>query len=715
MASSLPSWITSEHQQVLRDAIDHASQTLSQNLRPEDYFLLPLILLGGAYIYNKGSVLPKGGNSFDYKLFEKPQELMNGGIVHQKSTRNVAEKIKETNADLVIFWGSQSGVAEGFAHRLTREFKHRFKLNALVADLSDYEPETIAQIPRSKLAIFVMSTYGEGDPSDNSEEFVAWVKSSKCGRASLSEMRFAAFGCGNRNYRFYNKVIDDVVAAVEGSGAVALLPTGKGDEAARTTQEDFLEWKEKLFSVLKSKLKLEEHEMGYEAGVDVVFEDQAGDANMEEAPLAPKTGKNSPIVAAPLSMRKEIASYGEQNRSCVHVELDLSKHRQVKYKTGDHIAVWPVNAAEDVDALLNILGLAARKYATIRISPRVTGDSDKLKVPSSTTVEALLKHHLEIAAAVPRETVLFLSEFAPTEKIKAELIRIAKDKNAYATFLESNYLTLSRLLAYTMTIDPSVVSWSNLPLSFVIDVLPAMKPRTYSIASSPAISPRTISLTVSVKPTELLTQPDTTIPGLASTFLSKTPTITPGQEMDTSLAASSNIHVQIRPSTFKLPFSLNVPVIMVAAGSGIAPFRAFIQDRAHVASVGRDVAPMMLFFGCQGEGDYLYRDQLMELQKGPLKGKLDLIPAFSRGGKGKKASKEYVDKKVASRAADLGHLLLDDNGASFYICGAATMAKSVREVVRGIVKESKGWTDDEAENWRLGRKKDNRWFEDVWS
>lgn len=94
--------------------------------------------------------------------------------------------------DIVIFWGSQSGTAEGLAHRLARDCRSRFGLDALLADLSDYDPESFANLPSANLAIFIVSTYGEGDPSDNATAFLSWLETNKT--VQFQSLRYVAFG-----------------------------------------------------------------------------------------------------------------------------------------------------------------------------------------------------------------------------------------------------------------------------------------------------------------------------------------------------------------------------------------------------------------------------------------------------------------------------------------------------------------------------------------
>ncbi|KAF9872150.1 NADPH cytochrome p450 [Colletotrichum karsti] len=699
------SYLNSTHTHLLMDALE----VLTKKVSYDDYLILPLVLLLSLYVFNRGSILPKS-DPYHHKWFWKPQDGMLHDASPSKRTRNIAEKIKESSFDVVIFWGSQSGTAEAFAHRLARDFYRRFRLKALVADISDYDPDTITLIPESTLCIFIVSTYGEGDPSDNAQDFITWATSAT--GVSLEHLQYAAFGCGNSNYRYYNKVVDDVVAALSKFRANAVVSAGKGNEATRTTEEDFVEWKDELFKTLTSSFGYKEYDVDYEPSVDVVYADPKKDTPHIGQPHYKATSKkaatqNSAVVSAPIKAMRELVRYDGQGRSVIDLEVDFSASPEVKYKTGDHIAIWPVNPEDEINSLFELLGLKRRKKEVIEIIPKSAEEKDT-KVPSPTTIQVLFQHYLEICAPVPRESALSLIQFAPTEKMKTELRAIGKTRETYATFLEMNHITLARLLRHTVSIDPSA-EWTTLPLSFVVDILPAIQPRLYSISSSRITSPRHVSLTVSVKPSQLVANPGTTISGLTSTYLSRlklTQSSSHGQ-LDTK---TPTVYAQIRGSTFKLPVLPSVPLIMVAAGTGIAPFRAFLRERARLASVGKDVGNMTLFFGCQSEADYLYHDEISEMVAGPLNGKLEVTTAFSRGS----GTKMYVQHRLQARGEDVGRLLLEKD-AAFYICGAANMAKAVGGVVRDIVKQAKSWDDSQVEDWRQERKRSKRWFEDVWS
>ena len=669
----------------------------------DDYLALALLALGGAGFLTKGSLWDRP-DPYHYKWFERPQEALLGGNAAQRETRNIAQKLEETERDVVIFWGSQSGTAEGFANRLARDCHRRLKLDAVVADLSDYDHDTIALIPETKMVIFLVSTFGEGDPSDNTADFLSWLRSAK---VSLKNVRYAAFGLGNSNYKYYNKVVDIVVDALNDFGAQSLLPVGKADDAVGMTEEDFLDWKEKLFQMFCNNLGMKEHEPEYEASIKIVEDNSMDTIDLFHGEPVPHklvkkvAAATSAVGALPIKESRELFAGPSAKRSCIHMELDLSKTPEIKYKTGDHLAVWPINPTEEVNLLLHILGLESRQTLPLTILSLDPANT-KVQVPTPTTALALFQQYLEICAPVSRETVLALSQFAPSTESKSLLLSLGT-KEAYTTFLASNRITFARLLQHVAP------AWPSLPLSFVIESLSPMAPRYYSISSSSVVSPRIASLTAVVSNTPLLSNTSISIPGLTTSYLaalatSSTPAAYPFVEDGTKL------HAQIRRSTFKLPVNTTLPTIMVAAGTGIAPFRAFLQEKARLKTMGKEIGPIILFFGSRDESEYLYREEIEALATETLKDELTIITAFSRvPGQ----SKIYVQDRVLEHQERVCRLILEEDAVVF-LCGSSSMAREVGLRVGECVKHVKAWNDVELKAWSERQKKTKRWQEDVW-
>ncbi|GJD03698.1 NADPH--cytochrome P450 reductase [Colletotrichum higginsianum] len=667
---------------------------------------------------------------YEYIWYEKPQQDAAGGSsAASKKSRNIAERLEELGKDVVVFWGSQSGTAEGFANRLARELHQRFHLDAMSADLSDYDAETVAQIPQTKLAVFVLSTYGEGDPSDNTGPFWDWL--TKLQGRPLASLRYAAFGLGNSNYRYYNKVVNVVDRALEGCGASRLAPVGRADDAQGATEEDFLAWKDDLYKVLRETLSLQEHEVVHEPSLAVVEDESLEPQDLhvgEPVHLIEGSGKSSANSAIrPLKIKKAYSLFsspggGGGGRGCLHLDLDLGGNSQLTYKTGDHLAIWPINPDQEVERLLHVLGLADRR--SVPISINALDAAVKVRIPTPTNVETLFRYYLEICAAVPRDAVRGLAQFAPSPGAKEFLLNLGREKENYATFIASNHLTVGKLLELANAADGNhaASAWTGIPLSYLIETLPRSQPRYYSISSSSVVSPKAPSITVAVSDTPLPASPSTAIPGLTTNYLqalsrslqdSQTTRQTEG--MSYALSGPSNalegghVYAHIRRSKFKLPMLSSHPLVMVAAGTGLAPFRAFITERLRLQSIGKDVGRMMLFFGCQRpDDDFIYREELEQMER-DLDGKLKIVTAFSRQEGSRKV---YVQDRVLEFGGEVTGLL--EEGASLYMCGRASMAREVGKTLGDVVKESKGWNDAQVKDWSEGLKRNRKWQEDVW-
>jgi NADPH-ferrihemoprotein reductase len=676
-----------------------------------------LAVLGGvSATYLTRGLLWDKPDPYHHLWFERPQ-LKNGGQLGSanKETRDIAQKLEETGKNVVVFWGSQSGTAEGFAHRLAREISIRWGQEAMTADLSDYDPATISGIPNAKLAIFVVSTYGEGDPSDNTAEFWSWI--SKASEISLVNLRYAAFGLGNTNYKFYNRVVDVVVEGLEKFGAQALMPVGKANDAEGATEEDFMAWKEDLFKVFKEKLGFEEAEAKYIPSLKVEEDESLepidlhhGEPNNRNE--APKTAAQSSAVRT-LDISESRELFTASDRHCLHMDVDLSSQPELSYKTGDHLAIWPGNPDTEVERLLDVLGISSRRDIPLGI--KALDPATKITIPTPTSAIALFRYYLEICAPVNRDNVRDLAQFAPTPEAKTYLQNLGKDKETYSTFINRTHINIGRLLQ----ISSPNQTWSSLPLSYLIETLPHIKPRFYSISSSSVVSPRKPSITAIVSTSPLPENPTELIHGVTSNYLLAISQQSKSQPHPGGITYHLNgpgdtlqggkIFAHIRRSKFKLPVMGKTPLVMVAAGTGLAPFRAFLSERCQMLKIGKEVGPMILFFGCRNPNeDYIYREELEEMQTA-LGDRLRIVTAFSRL---QGSPRQYVQDRVAELGEDVVKLI--DEGGNFYVCGRAGMAREVERAVAGSMRAMKAWSEDEVNSWSKAIKKKNKWQEDVW-
>ncbi|KAL4819013.1 hypothetical protein BDW67DRAFT_173895 [Aspergillus spinulosporus] len=702
--------------------------TLQTQPNTIDYIALTFLSLVAGTFLTRG-ILWDQPNPYRHLLYERPQLKHGIGTAasNRQQTRNIARRLEETNSPIVVFWGSQSGTAESFAHRLAREITLRFGQNTLTADLSDYDPASIAEIPSSKLAIFILSTYGDGDPADNTVEFWDWLNSNDRNAEKkmkqFAGLRYFAFGLGNSNYKFYNRVIDRVVEVLDEHGANALLPVSRANDATGSTQEDFIAWKERLFEFFRVSLGFTQSELVYQPTISIRTDDTIKPSALHRG----EPQHSSKPVAIPIMGIRQLFE-PTSDRHCLHIDLDISSTPDVVYKTGDHLAVWPSNPDEEVNLLLHMLGRSHEAETPIAISPIEGADVEDVakKVPSPTTLLVLLRHYLEITAQLPRDILATLAPFAPTNEAKTFLTELANSKEAYADFTRRNHLTLARVLAASSTDQQR---WTSLPLTYIIETLPPLQPRYYSISSSSVVSPRKISLTVLVLSTPLPDNTAMSIPGLTSTYLLTLADSPQPQENtyktlptytntlvsltpDSSSDGRRKILAHLRRSSFKLPRLQTTPLILIAAGTGLAPFRAFIAERRQVLKIGREVGDVLLFFGCRSpEEDFIYKDELSEME-GAFGGKLRIVTAFSRYGQ--RSERGYVQDRVLEYKNEVREILVAQRG-NLYICGRAGMAREVERRITALLAEmEEGWSERDAEEWVKGVKRRNKWQEDVW-
>lgn len=640
---------------------------------------------------------------------------------------------------MVIFWGSQSGRAEVLAKSFAGELQIRFGLKVLAADLDDYDHGHLNELRDNQTVGFILATYGEGDPPDNVNGLWNTLHDMLDRGTRLDQLRYVLFGLGNSKYRHYNRVAETVNAAVQKLGACRIGDFGKGDDGNGETEEDFTNWKDAIIQTLKIQLNLKEQRRSHQAvfriedvpetNSDVVFLGEPHSSLLKDVQIG-RWGDPSAANIIPISSARKLWESGD--RHCVHIELSLGINRWVKYATGDHLAVYPSNPIAEVDRLLTILNLQDRRSVPIHIQAMGDASGVKVTVPTPTTIEAIFHYYLEICAYVPRSILGELSAFAPNESALSKLQHLSTDPTTFKSEVLTRHLTLADILELAA---PST-QWT-IPLSFLLEKLKHLQPRYYSISSSSVIQPRIIAITTVVNTKPGLHSPDSKSTGcygltthylssLSHSFNSDSSFSVPASLPEYSLSGprdlllGSKILARTRKSAFKLPSKSSTAVILIGAGTGVAPFRAFVQERVRLHEIGREVGPTLLFMGFRHSAvDYLYGEEWPAYQRALGEGengekRFGYWTAFSRDQIEEGEKKVYVQAKLWEQRERVLKILEEDHRSTIYICGAPEMARDVSFCLARMRADATGASDEEGADWVKELRRSSRLLEDVW-
>lgn len=616
---------------------------------------------------------------------------------------------------LVVLFGSNMGSAEDFADRTLTTGKGF----GMVAEKHSLDKLVTAKVMLPKgedgLVIVVTSVYN-GQPPDNARRFAAWLDTPDAA-AAVESVRFAVFGCGNKQWAAtYMQFPRTVSETLESLGGLPMVPMGEGDMDSGEAELSFTRWQVSLVVAL-----LQAHGARIPDGIKETLYPKLPvysifhkvDAKAEEIPVATleanlqeaKRQALRTFLAGNQAFLAEVSCNREQlaapDRSTRHIEVALPDG--VSYAAGDHLGVVGGNPDEVVFAYMDRLGLA--RDAVVRIELEEGSSSSTVPLGRNVAAYAVLAYHFELQQLASRAQLYALSKLA-CEPAEAEHLRTLADfgrdnsgevQGGSPDAFERYVLQSRRTLV--LQEHPSV----EVSAGAVLGMLPPMKPRYYSISSSPKHSPGVATVSVSV--VQGTSPTGRRHLGLCSNYLkaqacqkSFPPSVMP------SLPGSPSgkgmplfTFVKDTGSSFRLPQS-DVPVIMVGPGTGVAPMRGFIQDR--VADGRRE---NVLFFGCRDESDYLFKD---ELQAWEADGSLKLFVAFSRK---EGTPKTYVQHLVEQEKALMVELVM--KGAHVYVCGdASKMAPDVKATVARLLSEA-GHGEDCVDRMAA----EGRYCEDVWA
>ncbi|CAI5975021.1 unnamed protein product [Closterium sp. NIES-64] len=622
---------------------------------------------------------------------------------------------------------------------LVSELQHHFASHCTVElssldDLAEDSDGFTAKLKAFHATFFLVATYGDGEPTDDAQRFFKWLHATAAHAEAqddspvpLQGLRFAVFGLGNRQYEHFNlmgKMLDKHLAAL---GGQRVAEVGLGDDD-QCIEDDFKAWRAGLWKGFEALVlgrgaggegqqgegaagewedeeeEVQEYQVRFhsrvgQAGVAGENGELNGGLNghVHEEMNGKMNGETNGKVNGG---EKQVNGVGEHKNGGEEEEEQMSmgeaiaavgwhSHSIGRYEVGDHVAVFPENSDADVAAVAKCLGLDLDDVISLHLpSPSLLllaascAKQCHPPIPLCTPVAArpfpcpnATSFFPTALAALHQAALAVLAHFASHPDEAARLKHLASDggKAEYREWVAAAHRSLLEVLqAFPSARPPLAV--------FLASVAPRLQPRFYSISSHPRHEPGALHITCAV--VRDITPAGRIHHGVCSSFLHRhLPLPTPAS---TSPAPSAPVLLPafIRSSHFRPPTDPTRPIVMVGPGTGLAPFRAFLQHRALLQKGGQQLGEALLFFGCRHRHqDYIYREELAAYEESGVLSALHV--AFSRDG----PSKVYVQHLLKQQAERVWQVV-GRRGGSVYVCGdAKAMARDVHHALLEVAVE----------------------------
>jgi sulfite reductase (NADPH) flavoprotein alpha-component len=529
----------------------------------------------------------------------------------------------------------------GNARRLAEQLRDDLIAAKLNVNLVNAGDYKFKQIGQEKLLLIVASTQGEGEQAEEAVALHKFLQSKKA--PQMKDTAFAVFALGDTSYEFFCQAGKDFDNRLGELGAERLLDRVDADVEYQAQAEA---WRKRIVEVLKQRVPAE--------AASQPAATLAGAVNQVDS--SPYT-KEEPLTAL-LSVNQKITGRNS-DKDVRHIEIDLGDSG-LRYQPGDALGIWFENDAALVSEVVELLWLK--------------GDEPVEVNGKTLPLSEALQHHIELT----QNTTPIVEKYAAVCRDE-KLTALLADKHALQQFAQN-----------TPFVDMVRQAPTELDAQQLVDLLRPLTPRLYSIASSQAENESEVHITVGAVRYEIEGRART---GGASGYLAD------------RLQEDGEVRVFIEHNdNFRLPANPEAPVIMIGPGTGIAPFRAFMQQRENDGAGGKN----WLFFGNPHfTEDFLYQVEWQRYVKDGLLTHISL--AWSRD----QAEKVYVQDKLRENAAEVWRWLQE--GAHVYVCGDANrMAKDVEQVLLEIISQQGSMDLETADEYLSELRMDRRYQRDVY-
>ncbi|KAK7698545.1 hypothetical protein SLS64_012413 [Diaporthe eres] len=543
---------------------------------------------------------------------------------------------------IMILHGSNTGTCEALASVLASICVAK----GFAPHVVDTMDSGIGQLSAETPVIMIAASYN-GSPASNSAGMITWLEKMAAQSGPLTDLRYAIFGCGHSDWKdTYQKVPVLLHQLMETSGAKPMVPMGASDAATGDMFSDFADWYQELllpalYREYNMKVAADEGEATPCSGLSISVS--------HPARLQVRPGYFPAVVTTQKRLSQTTTDTAIPTKH--HLELRFLADTNTDYAPGDHLLVLPRNNPQFVNTLLDRLGMAWDTQVTI-------GSGRALGVPDGTrlSVSELLEAYVELPAMLTSKHLRILAAATREDELKSQLAGMMAGR--------APSVSLPGLLELLPTFA--------LTLPTILQIAAPMRPRTYSISSSPATKDGHGTLTVSTVPG-----------GLASNYLAN---VGIGHAIYVKVNSNPGLRAtQLRNQDIP-------PLIMIAVGSGLAPFRAMIQEllmqvgKVHNNAVERSDSrhfPAYLFYGCRGRSiDEMYAEELDEAER---MGMVSVRRAYSR------ESTVNTPKYVTHAVEGQTDLILDlwkSRGAAIRICAGKKLADELWQLLGPLLRDA---------------------------
>ncbi|KAD3640796.1 hypothetical protein E3N88_30019 [Mikania micrantha] len=623
----------------------------------------------------------------------------------------------EKTQPLLILYATETGNALDAAERLGREAERR-GCPVLILSMDEFDPNSL---PCEKFVIFVVSTTGQGDTPHSMKAFWTFLLQRSLGQQWLEKTRYAVFGLGDSGYQKYNFVAKKLDKRLADLGGTAIIERGLGDDQHPSGYEGALDpWLSSLWTILYNENPVffpkgldisVDIKMLYPHTVDVTYLDshevylhpsaqidlksfEKEIVNSQSMLSSKKSSYKSKPDCFLKMVKNHLISRPDCGKDVRHFEFE-SLSSTINYEVGDVVEILPGQNPKAIDAFIKRCNLNPESFIIVKHRNR----TDSLK-DSVTSVPINLKRFIEltmdIASASPRRYFFEVMSFfagAQHEKERLEYFASPEGRDDLYEYNQKERRTVLEVLEDFPSVD--------MPFEWLVQLIPPLKTRAFSISSSVLVHPNQVHLTVSIVSWTTPFKRKRT--GLCSNWLAS---LDPNQR----ICIPAWFHKGSLPAPEPM-----LPLILIGPGTGCAPFRGFVEERALMENQSIPTSPILFFFGCRNkQNDFLYQDFWdFHSQKGKVLSEErggGLYVAFSRD----QPQKVYVQHKMREQSAKVWDLL--SKGAAVYVAGSSNnMPADVLAAFEDIVAEEGGVSREAAVRWLRMLEKGGKYHVEAWA